>query len=175
MSANIDSYSIVPKSDVRDDDASSVISTSSNRYTTTFRTRIARGEYASAIEESVRAERKGDQLTKLGRHDLAAREYQKVIDIETAVLGEHHPIVVSFREKIDSDHGGWQKSSLTKAMEALHQGLKYEKQGDYLRKLGAKEYAKTEYEKALKIEEVVLGEHHPMAVSLKEKIIISTK
>ena len=89
-------------------------------------------------------------------------------------MGDDHPVVNSFREKIGTDEECWQRSTLRKAMDALYTGLKLEKQGDYLVKNGLKDQAKAHYERALKIEEAVLGEHHPMTSSMKQKIILST-
>ncbi|KAL3911447.1 MAG: hypothetical protein SGILL_007279 [Bacillariaceae sp.] len=147
-----------------------------NKTNSSYRRYLQRGEFVTAIERSIEYEQKGDKLVKLGRNELAQREYKKVLAIEEAILGENHPVVNSFREKIaiEDDHC-WQRSTLRKAMDAIYTGLKHEKHGDYLLKNGLTNQAKTEYEKALKIEAAVLGQDHPMTSSMKQKIIISTK
>ncbi|KAL3906061.1 MAG: hypothetical protein SGILL_009427 [Bacillariaceae sp.] len=154
----------------------SQITVNTNKTNSSYRRYLERGEYVTAIERSIEYEKKGDKLIKLGRNELAQREYKKVLVIEEAILGEEHPVVSSFREKIaiEDDHC-WQRSTLRKAMDAIYTGLKHEKHGDYLLKNGLTNQAKAEYEKALKIETAVLGEDHPMTSSMKQKIIISTK
>ena len=161
------------KSDASTD--GSLITVNSNKTSSSYRRYLERGDYATAIEKSIEYEKKGDKLVKLGRPELAQREYKKTIAIEEAILGDDHPVVNSFREKISTECDDcWQRSTLRKAMEAVYAGLKIEKQGDYLLKNGLTAQAKAEYEKALKIEEAVLGEHHPMTSSMKQKIILST-
>jgi tetratricopeptide (TPR) repeat protein len=134
---------------------------------------IPRQVYAHAVEESLELEKKGDELDKLGRPELAARKYQKSVHLEEEVLGEHHPVVEEFHTKIINSEE-WKPSLHRVAADALSSSLAHEKEGDKLVKLGQKEKARHEYDVALKIEEKVVGQNHPMVNSLKEKIIINT-
>jgi tetratricopeptide (TPR) repeat protein len=141
-----------------------------------YRHYIARNEYSTAMERSIQFEMTGDELFKLRKYELAQRYYNKTIEIEEAILGKDHPVFKSLLEKLAmTDVDCWQRSSLRKASAVLHEGLQMEKQGDYLLKLGNKDRAKEEYEHVLKIEEAVLGEQHPITISLQQKIILSTK
>lgn len=85
------------------------------------------------------------------------KEYNKVLVLDKLVIGDDHPVTNSFKNKMASDEETWEKCSLRKAMGLLYKGLKFEKTGDYLKRAGKPDLAKAQYEKALKIESLVLG------------------
>jgi hypothetical protein len=117
----------------------------------------------------------GDKLVKLGKPDAAQPYYDKTIVIEEAILGKNHPVVKALHEKLAfEDLTCWQRSTLRKSMAVLYEGLQMEKKANKLLKLDQKKLAKDELERVLKIEEEILGEQHPMTISLQEKIILST-
>jgi hypothetical protein len=49
------------------------------------------------IQESLDHEMKADQLQRLGKLDLAAREYEKSLHLQERCFGKHHQLVEDFR------------------------------------------------------------------------------
>ena len=136
---------------------------------------VPREVYAHAIQVSLDHETKADELEKLGRPELAAKEYDKSLQMEEQWIGKEHPIVKEFQEKLHEPTGSWKRAAHRHGAEALKASLQHEKAGDFLCKAGDKEKAKMEYNSAVAIEEHVVGKNHPMVTSLKEKAIIATE
>jgi hypothetical protein len=135
---------------------------------------ISREKYVAALNLSIQSEKKGDELTKLGRPELAAREYAKSIKIEESLLGKSHPLVEKLRSKLTAKKG-WTKTAQRNEMNALEQSFKHEKRGDYLVKTGQKDSAIREYTASLKIEMTIMGKEHPVVTSLVQKVILATE
>lgn len=144
------------------------ITSSASKWTTGTRN-IRHTIFSEAILESFQAEMKGDQLAKLGQEDLAQANYDRLLEIEEEFIGEEHPVVVAFHEKLEKEEG-WEKTAIRDASSHLAKAIKFEKQGNELRKLGQNDKAKLEYEKVYKIEAAILGEDHPMTIAMREKI-----
>jgi hypothetical protein len=125
--------------------------------------------FSQAILESFKAEMKGDELSKLGMDDKARAEYDRLLEIEEEFIGEEHPMVEAFHEKLEREEG-WEKTAIRDASVKLARAIKHEQNGNKLRKLGLNDKARLEYEKVYKIEAAVLGEDHPMTVAMREKI-----
>mmetsp|Transcript_12477 Transcript_12477/g.30042 ORF Transcript_12477/g.30042 Transcript_12477/m.30042 type:complete len:158 (+) Transcript_12477:300-773(+) len=146
----------------------SVISNTSSKWTTGSRG-IRHTIFSQATMEAFRAELKGDELTKLGMDEKAAKEYEKTLAITEEFIGEEHPVVEAFHEKLEKEEG-WEKAAITDASQKLVKAIRHEQAGNKLRKLGQNTKAVREYEKAMKIEASILGEDHPMTVAMQEKI-----
>ncbi|KAL3924808.1 MAG: hypothetical protein SGILL_000818 [Bacillariaceae sp.] len=136
---------------------------------------VPRELYAHAIQASLDHEHKGDELEKLGKPELAAKEYDKSLHMEEHWIGKGHPIVKEFQEKLHEPTGSWKRAAHRHGADALKASLQHEKAGDLLCKAGDKETAKKEYNTALAIEEHAVGKNHPMVTSLKKKAIIATE
>ena len=147
---------------------SSVTSTSSS-----VRPLIIREQYTAALAKSIELEKNGDRLTKLGRFDLAMKEYNKSIQIEQAYVGQHHPIVSSYQDKLLEKYDSLKRIQQRADSVALSKSLQLEKEGDKLQKQGKNKLAQRKYEKSYTIETAVLGADHPMVSSLEQKIVIS--
>jgi predicted negative regulator of RcsB-dependent stress response len=144
------------------------ITSSASKWTTGSRN-IRHTIFSQAILESFKAEMKGDALAKLGKEDLAQASYDRLLEIEEEFIGEEHPMLLAFHEKLDKEEG-WEKTAIRDASASLAKAIKHEKDGNQLRKLGQNDKAKHEYEKVYKIEAAVLGEDHPMTIAMREKI-----
>jgi tetratricopeptide (TPR) repeat protein len=137
--------------------------------------RVPREVFAHVIQESLDHEKKADELQRLGKLDLAAREYEKSLELEEKCLGKDHPVVRAFRHKLElpsTPETSWKRTAHRPAAEALAESLHHEREGDYLHKLGYNDLAKHEYDMALKIEKHVVGPDHPMVTSLEQKVIL---
>ncbi|KAG7367613.1 expressed tetratricopeptide repeat protein [Nitzschia inconspicua] len=136
---------------------------------------VPREQFTHDIQESFDHERKADELERLGKHNLAVREYQKSLELEERCLGKHHPVVEEFRHKLEIPQDGpasWKRTAHRHSAELLTESFQHEREGDILHKLGFDEKAKHEYDRALNIETHVVGKHHPMVIALKEKMIL---
>ena len=136
--------------------------------------RVPREQFTHAMEVSLNHEKKGDELQRLGRIELAAKEYEKSLELEEKYLGKDHPVVEDFRHKLDvpPTTAPWKRTAHRPAAELLAESLHHEREGDFLHKLGYDDLARHEYDAALKIEKHVVGAEHPMVTSLEEKIIL---
>lgn len=124
------------------------------------------------MSKSIELEKNGDKLSKLGKSELAMREYTKSLKIEKAYLGQHHQMVSDYRDKLLEKDGSLKKTSQRLASLALAKSFNFEKEGDQLRRLGRAELAHRKYEKSCNIEKRILGADHPMVTSLQQKMII---
>lgn len=99
---------------------------------------IPRERYTWAVQRSVEHERNADQLMKLGKPDLAAREYQKALQLEDEWIGRDEPVVVDFHR---------QYNQMMKVKEADE----HERNADKLMKLGKPDLAAAEYQRSLQL------------------------
>ncbi len=152
---------------------SSVCSSSTNTTTSSAQSYISRQKYAAAVTASIQLETKADQLAKLGKWDLALRQYQKSIDIQEAYIGNHHSVVSACHDKLLAKSGSWKKTSIHPSSVGFLQSFQLEKEADKLSKLGRPELAGRKYEQSYKLEKSILGEDHPMVSSLRQKIILA--
>lgn len=130
---------------------------------------LPRGKSVAVLSKAIQYEKKGDELTKLGKHELAQREYIKGQKIEEQYLGKNHSVVQELKKKIKSEQTTFKSTAQRKTMIALSQSIKHEKKGDYLLKAGRINAAECEYEQCLCIAQRVLGKDHPMVISLAQK------
>lgn len=128
-----------------------------------------RSKYAAALVKVLQYEKKGDELFKLGRQELAYREYNKGLKLEEQLFGKSHPVVQELQHKLKSEQTGWKKAAQRVKMVALSQSIKHEKHGDYLFKNEKVSLAAREYEQCLNIEQRILGKDHPLVVALAQK------
>jgi hypothetical protein len=78
----------------------------------------------------------GDKLSKLGKMELAMREYKKSLKLEEVYLGQHHRIICDYHDKLLEKEGSLKRTSPRLASRAVCMSLAYEKEGDHLRRLG---------------------------------------
>lgn len=115
-------------------------------------------KYVRVMEESLKHEEKADELQKLGKDSLAAREYQKALQLEERCLGKKHPVVKDLRHskvdlpKPDGGQMDWKRTAHRPAADALAAALHHEQEGEYLHKLGCQTKALHEYDAALQVE-----------------------
>jgi tetratricopeptide (TPR) repeat protein len=147
---------------------------SSTAIVSTIGTYIPREKYSAALSKSIELEKNGDKLSKLGKLELAMREYKKSLKLEEVYLGQHHRMISDYHDKLLEKAGSLKRNSQRLTSRALSKSLDIEKEGDQLRRLGRVELAQRRYKKSYTIEKVVLGEEHPMVTSLKTKMIISS-
>jgi predicted negative regulator of RcsB-dependent stress response len=133
---------------------------------------IPREDYTHGMSDSIKLEKDGDVLVKLGKSDLAMRTYKKSLSIEAKLIGKDHAMVSSFVDKM-LKQDDWKSASQRDATRGLAESLTLEKEGDTLQKLGKPDFALRQYQKALHIEQQLLGEDHPMVTSLQEKIALA--
>jgi hypothetical protein len=128
-----------------------------------------RGDGVTALTKSIQCEKKGDELIKLGHPECAQREYEAGLKYSLLCFGREHHLVSEFRNKVESDQCGWQRTAQRKTMQELSQSLKHEKHGDYLVKVGRPQLAAREYQLSLAIEKRIIGAGHPLVGALEEK------
>jgi hypothetical protein len=125
--------------------------------------------YATVLEASYKFEQHGDYLQRLGRYDLASREYTKSLHLQQGLFGPYHPIVESFHSKLLKKAGDWRQTAPRPQLKALMNSLQQERHGDYLMKVEYPDKACKAYDSALHVEGDVLGFNHPHVVELLQK------
>jgi hypothetical protein len=82
-------------------------------------------------------------------------------------------MISDYHDKLLEKAGSLKRNGQRLTSRALSKSLDIEKEGDQLRRLGRVELAQRRYKKSYTIEKAVLGDEHPMVISLQQKMIIS--
>jgi hypothetical protein len=82
-------------------------------------------------------------------------------------------VVQALQHKLASRQTGWQRTAQRTTMVALYESIKHEKRGDYLFKNEKLTLAARKYQQSLRMEQRILGEDHPLVVSLAQKNAIA--
>ena len=142
--------------------------------TTDVKSQIPRVKYSAALSKSIKLEMNGDKLSKLGKSDLAMREYKKSLKLEEVYLGQHIRTMSDYHDKLLEKEGSLKRISQRLASRALSKSFDLEREGDQLLRLGRVELAQRKYQKSYTKEKALLGKDHPMVTSLQLKMIKSS-
>lgn len=151
--------------------SNNVIYSSTN---TDVKSQIPRVKYSEVLSRSIKLEMNGDKLSKLGKSELAMREYKKSLKLEELYLGHHNKMISDYHDKLLEKDGSLKRISQRHTSRALSKSFDFEREGDQLLRLGRVELAHLKYEKSYTIEKALLGEDHPMVTSLQRKMITSS-
>ena len=80
---------------------------------------IPHEDFSVAVQRSIDAEKKGNELYKLGKFDYAMRQYRKVMTLDDVVIGHDHKLTSSFQQKVDSLTADTQKEDTVKTVESI--------------------------------------------------------
>jgi hypothetical protein len=141
---------------------------------TNLQSQIPREKYSAALSKSIKLEMNGDKLSKLGKSELAMREYKKSLKLEEVYLGKHNRMISDYHDKLLEKEGTLKRTSQRLASRSLSKSFDFEREGDKLLRVGRIELAQRKYQKSYTIEKTLLGLDHPMVTSLQRKMITSS-